>query len=330
MHTCCAKRNLSTSASSSRYSFCWERTNFWIFDTRGISQTVKDHKGILRDEVISLCEEGRIVEANEIFQRQPSNPYGASALISAFAKQHRDLASAFAIFDVFTQTSPLNRLESKKASFIIVLNSLIAACRICGSTENAINLFETLSDKAKDEGLGEMALLDRTGFHLLAACCGEVGEARLAWRFVEHLTKKGKDEAARLQVGPVDCGQLCKALVAGGCHVAGGVALLDLMDSLGIVPSPQTYTVLFKGCGELAARDSQDAVQYENSCTPEQDARTHQERLSLFFNHHDVCQLWGIRGIEQGVGSHTKNNTRSNWSCCVELRDRRASGPRPP
>ncbi len=101
--------------------------------------------------------------------------------------------------------------------------------------------------------------LDELGFHMLAAACGEAGDAVIA----KKLFARMQDGHLGFKAHAVDCGQLVKAFVdvssstnPGSTNsstsrtrqLADAIAVLDWMDKEGILPSHQLFALLLPAC----------------------------------------------------------------------------------
>eukprot|EP01087_Luapelamoeba_hula_P012066 TRINITY_DN3351_c0_g1_i1.p1 TRINITY_DN3351_c0_g1~~TRINITY_DN3351_c0_g1_i1.p1 ORF type:complete len:867 (-),score=79.16 TRINITY_DN3351_c0_g1_i1:59-2659(-) len=198
--------------------------------------------------IAALCKQSpdRLDEAIKLFKSSKPDAVGTASIISALAKRRRDLDGAWKAYDRLVSVSPqlLNA---------VVVNALVSACRICSQPERAVPLLQFVLPERNTT-----RLLDVLGFHQFAAACGESGDANAARLLCDWITSHHRNDTdITSQINATDCGQLCKALIAGNT--------LDCAFKLWrwmctvvprpIEPSANFYTLLLKGCSE--ARDIQ-------------------------------------------------------------------------
>jgi hypothetical protein len=137
-----------------------------------------------------LCKQNRTREAASLFDQHPT-PFSASALISACGRR-RDLKQAL---------DNTRFIASGHQPNVVVIGSLVSACRRCGEPGRALRLLDDL-DRFN-------IAIDESSFHMLAAAAAEAGDAVAAKRLLVQL------QGGRLpfKANSVDCGQLIKGLV---------------------------------------------------------------------------------------------------------------------
>jgi pentatricopeptide repeat protein len=188
-----------------------------------------------------LCKQNRTREAASLFEQHPT-PFSASALISACGRR-RDLTQALDVYAKF--------IASGHQPNVVVIGSLVSACRRCGEPGRAIRLLDDL-DRFN-------IVIDESSFHMLAAAAAEAGDAVAAKRLLVQL------QGGRLpfKANSVDCGQLIKGLVASidpdsagaSSRIADALALLELMEVEGIALNSCHFTPVLAACaatGEAA------------------------------------------------------------------------------
>ena len=191
---------------------------------------------------MALCKENRLDEALGVFKQQP-HPVGASSLIAAIGKQRRGLDRAFDIFNAL--------IAAGHQPDTVVINALVGACRRCGQPGRALRLMDDI---------------DRFGvkwneilFHLLAAACGEAGDAVAAKKLLAMMRRGDMG----FKADTTDCGQLVKALVSGSSpdtdiathNLDDALSVLDLMDEQGIPLDAQLFAMLLPACGDNGELD---------------------------------------------------------------------------
>ena len=192
--------------------------------------------------VVALCKENRLDEALGVFKQRP-DPVGASSLIATIGKQRRGLDRAFDIFNAL--------IAAGHQPNTVVFNALVNACRQCGQPGRALRLMDDI---------------DRFGvkwneilFHLLAAACGEAGDAVAAKKLLAMMRRGDMG----FKANTTDCGQLVKALVSGSSpdtdiatrNLDDALSVLDLMDEQGIPPTSHLFAMLLPACADNGELD---------------------------------------------------------------------------
>jgi len=182
------------------------------------------------------------------FQRAP-NIFGACSLIK-FAKEAGDLEKAFEVYRTL--------LAAGVPPDAFVIAALVNAARHCGQPGRQLR---SLLDDVHRFRIS----LDGPCTHILVAACGESRDADSArWLLAKlkillrspfpatnTINNANNNNKKVVKVGPVDCTNLCKALVAEG-DVASAFEVLDLMmGEWRVPPNAITFSVILPSCGDL-------------------------------------------------------------------------------
>ena len=182
------------------------------------------------------------------FQRAP-NIFGACSLIK-FAKEAGDLEKAFEVYRTL--------LAAGVPPDAFIIAALVNAARHCGQPGRQLR---SLLDDVHRFRIS----LDGPCTHILVAACGESRDADSArWLLAKlkillrspfpatnTINNANNNNKKVVKVGPVDCTNLCKALVAEG-DVASAFEVLDLMmGEWRVPPNAITFSVILPSCGDL-------------------------------------------------------------------------------
>ena len=165
-----------------------------------------------------------------------------TAMMAAFG-QHGDALKALETYQ--------QMLSAGHRPNTVVVNALVNACRQCGHPGRALHL---LADIDRFNVKWDEMLL-----HMLAAACGEAGDAVAAKKLLAMMRGGGMG----FKANTVDCGQLVKALVsnsnpdtdAATLHLNNALSVLDLMNEQGIPPTSQLFSMLLPTCSDNGQLD---------------------------------------------------------------------------
>ena len=180
--------------------------------------------------------EGKLETAFGAYQQRP-NVYDASFLISTFAKQAKDLSKSFAVYRTL--------LAAHVPPNDVVIRALAGAARQCKLPGQALPLL--LGDIERFE-----IPLDEVTLQLLASLCLESRDAAAARTLLGTL-KRVYAADKKVKVGVVECGKLCKVLMASGDLKSGLDLLVCMVDEWHVQPDAQLCTLLLSGCAEAGA-----------------------------------------------------------------------------